>query len=157
MKQKNSVISITLVTLLLASLCAVCASTSVSAASASGNPIAAGTGPSVCLFDRNGINYLCLFVKGCDGALWYNQDNESATNSANWGWSGWTSLGGKLSSSPCAVSRSSGLIDVYVAMNSTVYERSYYIATWHNWLKVGGKVAPGTGPGVSVWPGREDV
>ena len=118
MKQKNSIISITLATLLLVSLCAVCASTSVSA-----NPLAAGASPA--LITPKGSNYMFLFVKGYDGALWYNREDLVHPNLPNWGWSGWTSLGGQLSSSPCAVSRSSGYLDVYVAgTNGALYEKT---------------------------------
>ena len=162
--------SIAVAATVLVSLCVVCVSTNLSAGSDSsrasvqatpdlvGNPIAAGTGPSVCEFESsNGTHYLYLFVKGGDGALWYNRD-DSTPGLPNWGWSGWTSLGGKLSSSPCAVSLEAGYLDVYVAgTTGTVYERSYFSGAWHDWYNVGGRVAPGTGPAASVWPGREDV
>lgn len=142
-------------TLMLVSLCAVCTSTSVSAApdpSPPGKPIAAGTGPSACYL--NGSLTMYVSVKGYDGALWYRVFDFAAM-----GWvGGWTSLGGQLTSSPAAVSPSSGHLDVYVAgTDGAVYERSYSSGAWNAWYKVGGQVAPGTGPGASGWPGREDV
>jgi len=95
-----------------------------------------------------------LFVKGYDGALWYRL---MSLTTMQWT-GGWTSLGGQLSSSPCAVSRSSGYLDVYVrGTDGTVWEKPYYNGAWHAWYKVGGQVAPGTGPGASGWAGREDL
>jgi hypothetical protein len=169
MKQKNRVISIALATVMLFSLCAVCASTSVSAADSGssrasvkaspdlvGAPIPADTGPSS--FITKDERYFYLFVKGYDGALWYNREDLAKQYEANWGWEGWKSLGGQLSSSPCAVSRQDGVINVYVrGTNGAVYARPYSNGAWHAWGFVGGQVAPGTGPGASGWPGREDV
>ena len=71
---------------------------------------------------------------------------------------GWTSLGGQLASSPSAVSRQAGVMDVYIAgTDGAVWCRSYSSGTWSAWYKVGGQVASGTGPAASGWPGREDV
>ena len=161
MKQK--VVSIVVATLVFVSLFAVVSiATSVSSqASPPGQPIAAGTGPALCLYNDNTANYYYyLFAKGYDGALWYRvMLKDAPANAPDWGWlGGWASLGGQLSSSPCAVSRSPGYLDVYVAgTDGAVYDRPYYDGAWHNWLKVGGQVAKGTGPGASAWPSREDV
>ena len=151
MKHKRSVISITIAAFMLVSLCAVCASTSVSA-----NPIPGGTGPSS--VDLKGTYLKYVFVKGYDGALWY-RDKSIAGGGDQWGWlGGWVSLGGQLTSSPAAVSRGSGTIDVYVRWSDgTVWERPYYNGAWHPWVKIGGQVAAGTGPGASGWPGHADV
>jgi hypothetical protein len=166
MKRKRSFITIAMATIVLVSLCAVCTSTSTSAASSSasvkaspnlvGNPIAAGTSPSACM--PKDFHYLYLFVQGYDGALWYNRQDLVTQGLPNWGWSGWTSLGGQLTSSPCAVSRSSGCLDVYVrSTDGAVWERPYYNGAWHGWVNIGGQLAPGTGPGASGWPSREDL
>ncbi len=172
-KHKRSVRGIAMATIVIVSLCAVCVTTSASGAgsgssSASvkaspdlvGNPIPASTGPSECI--PKDYHYMYLFVQGYDGALWYNQENLTGTNLPNWGWSGWASLGkpttGSLTSSPCAISRQTGTIDVYVrGTDGAVWERPYYSGTWHDWYIVGGQVAAGTGPGASGWSGREDV
>jgi len=158
------------VVVVLVSLCAVCASTSVSAAvrggtSASvqatpnlvGAPIAAGTGPAACVLQGTSTTY--VFVKGGDGALWYRIWSTFAQT-----WNGaWTSLGGQLTSSPAAVSPHAGAIDVYVrGADGTVYEKSYDISQSPQWqegyYKVGGQVAPNTGPAVCSYGAvREDV
>jgi hypothetical protein len=57
-----------------------------------------------------------VFVTGTDNRLYW-----SADGSANW-----VSLGGVLTSSPAATSRSSGTIDVFVrGSDSYLYERRY--------------------------------
>jgi hypothetical protein len=166
MKHKLAVVSIAMATLVLVSLCAVSASTSVSAADSGSsrasatafppNLVPAGTGPSTC-FLKGTLNQY-VFVKGYDGALWYRVKS-IAEGLQNWGWAGgWVSLGQQLSSSPCAVSRQAGVIVVYVAAtDGAVYKKPYYNGAWHNWVKIGGQVAPGTGPGASGWPGHEDI
>ncbi len=170
-RSKRSLLGIAMATIVIAALGAVCVSTSASGAVSSnasvkaspnlvGNPIPASTGPSECI--PTDYHYLYLFVQGYDGALWYNQENLTGTNLPNWGWSGWTSLGkpstGNLTSSPCAISRQTGVIDVYVrGTDGAVWERSFSSGTWHGWYEVGGQVAAGTGPGASGWSGREDV
>ena len=120
-------------------------------------PIAAGTGPCIVV---QGENYWYLFVTGYNNALWYNQCNLQDPNLPNWGWGGWVSLGGQLTSSPSAVVLPSGQIDVYVhgtdgAVWSTTTTNNG--ASWSNWYQIGGQVAPGTGPGVSGWSGHEDL
>ena len=148
MKRKNSIISITLATLLLVSLCTVCVSTSLSAAGGTssatvqppaalvGNPIPVGTGPSLIISG----NYMYIFVKGYDGALWYNRNDLVTPNLPNWGWSGWMSLGVQLSSSPCAVSRQAGIIDVYMrGTDGALWYMSYQSGSgWSGWEPLGG-------------------
>ncbi len=150
MKYKSSVISITLAALVLVSLCAVCASTSVS-----GNPIPADTSPSVCMPKNS--HYYYIFVKGYDGALWYNRE-DTTPGLPNWGWAGWTSLSGQLATSPCVVSQSSATLDVFVrGTNGALYTR-HFSGSWGPWTNLGGQIAPGTGPGASSWgSGRLDV
>jgi hypothetical protein len=164
MKHKRSVLSICMASIMLVSLCAVVSTTSVSAAQGSsrasvqatpslvGSPIAAGTGPAVCIL--NGTTDMYVFVKGYDGALWYKIWDTSTSS-----WTGsWVSLGGKLSASPCAVSREAGVISAYVAgTDGAVYQKAYYGGAWHDWYKVGGKVLSGTGPAATGWTDHEDV
>ncbi|MGZ4862225.1 MAG: hypothetical protein ACXV2E_05530 [Halobacteriota archaeon] len=68
-----------------------------------GGQIPAGTGPAACSW---GSGRLDLFVQGTDGALWHK-----AYTGAKW--SGWQSLGGKLTSSPAAASLTSGVFDAF--------------------------------------------
>jgi hypothetical protein len=171
-KRKRSFISIVMATIVLLSLCAVYATTSMGAASSGssrasvqaspdlvGNPIPASTSPSDCI--PKVLPYQFLFVKGYDGALWYNRENYLLSSSANWGWSGWTSLGGQLTSSPCAVWRSPGILDVYVrGTDGALWSRTTANngASWSNWSTIGGQLASGTGAGACSWgAGREDV
>lgn len=129
-----------------------------------GNPIPANTSPSVCI--PKDLPYCYLFVQGYNGALWYNKqaNYNNDTSSNNWGWGGWQSLGaplgGNITSSPCAVSRSPDALDVYVrGADGALWERTTANngASWSNWSSLGGQVAPGTGAGASGWAGREDV
>jgi hypothetical protein len=103
MKRKCTLISVAMTTLVLVSLCTVCASISVSAAVSSsaniqsalvGAPAGVAGAPAVCKPYVNG-GYIALFVRGNDGALWWESWDGT--------WSGWTSLGapaGGLTSDP---------------------------------------------------------
>ncbi len=161
MKRKRNLITIAMATVVLVSLCAVCVSASESAATDSGsgasvkasaglvgNPMPAGTGPAWCTLQGASSQEMWLFAEGHDGALWYGIWQPLST-----GWSQkWISLGGSLTSSPCAVSRSSGVMDVYVrGTDGAVWERSYYGGAWHGWVTIGGALATGTGPAAAVW------
>jgi len=81
-----------------------------------GGQIPAGTSPAACSW---GASREDVFVEGTNGALYQNTWNGS-------GWSGWTNLGGVLTSSPAATSPASGTIDVGVrGTNGALYERIY--------------------------------
>ncbi len=115
-----------------------------------GGQLASGTGPAVCAQNANSLD---LFVQGTDGALWH----KSYTGSS---WSGWQSLGGKLTSSPAATSPTSGVIDVFVrGTDSAIWERTTTNGgtTWSNWASLGGQLASGTGPAASSQGSRLDV
>jgi hypothetical protein len=109
--------------------------------------------PSACAPDANS---LALFVRGTDGALWYN--NWDSTN----GWSPtWTSLGGVLTSDPAATSPASGVIDVFVrGTDGALWQKttSNGGASWSNWISLGGQISAGTEPAACSWgSGRLDV
>ena len=115
-----------------------------------GGQLASGTGPAVCAQNANSLD---LFVQGTDGALWH----KSYTGSS---WSGWQSLGGKLTSSPAATSPTSGVIDVFVrGTDGAIWERTTTNGgtTWSNWASLGGQLASGTGPAASSQGSRLDV
>jgi hypothetical protein len=61
------------------------------------------------------------FVRGSDGALWNNRQIDANNN-----WSGWSSLGGVLSSDPVAVTNADGRIEVFVSGGQDA-------ALWHIW------------------------
>jgi hypothetical protein len=161
MKRRRSFISIAMAAIVLVSLCAVCANTSVSAADSgisranvkaspelAGNSIPASTGPSACI-PKPG-NYFYLFVQGYDGALWYNrQDFGNSSTLPYWGWSGWQSLGGQVTSSPATASQSGGAVAVFVrGTDGAVWSRTTTDdgRSWSSWSSLGGMVPSGTGP-----------
>jgi hypothetical protein len=100
----------------------------------------AGTGPAAYNW---GTTRTGVFVTGTDHALWHMW-NDSA------GQSSWENLGGILTSSPAATSRSSGTIDVFVrGSDGNIWQKSYATSTaggWGAWSTIGGKTASGTGP-----------
>ena len=68
--------------------------------------------------------------------------------------SGWTNLGGYLTSSPAAVSQSTGKITVFVRGSSgSLWSRSTTDggASWSSWSEIGGQLLDGTGPTAYAW------
>jgi len=116
-----------------------------------GGQLASGTGPAADA-DANNIN---IFAQGTDNALWYCHYESGS------GWSGWQSLGGSLTSSPAAVSPTSGVIDVFARGTSGgLYQKTTTNggSSWSAWTSVAGQIASGTGPAVySSGAGRLDV
>jgi len=99
-----------------------------------GGKLASNTGPAACSW---GPGRLDVFVEGSNGALyhrWYNG-----------GWSGWQNLGGVLTSSPGAISKSAGTIDVFVrGGDGALWGRSYASSSangWGAWSELGGQLA----------------
>ena len=108
-----------------------------------GGQLAPGTGPAVASWSAGRLD---VFVQGTDGALWHKWWNGSK-------WSGWESLGGKLTASPAAVTEVgvSNAHNIYVFVRGTdgaVWQKSYN-SGWSSWHSLGGQLAPGTGPAVS--------
>ena len=171
MKHKRSLISVAMVTIMVVSLCAVCASPlTVRAADSSsanvqsalvGAPAGIAGAPAVCKPYVYG-NYIALFVRGNDGALWW-------TNWKGATWSAWESLGGYLTSSPAAAALptldfTGNSIDVFVrGGDGALWQRTYGNNAWSGWKGLGGQLASGTGPAtdagrISVYQiGRLDV
>jgi len=102
-----------------------------------GGKVAPGTGPGACGWSGRED----VFVEGTNGALYQKIWNVSS------GWSGWTSLGGKLTASPAATVVD-GYIEVVVrGTNGAVYWMEGYPSfDQSGWSNFGGQVAPGTGP-----------
>ena len=104
-----------------------------------GGQIAAGTGPAACSW---GAGRLDVFVQGTDGAMWHKSYNGTS-------WSGWESLGGKLTSSPAATSNTTNNIQVFARSTDGAVWQKTYNNGWSSWKSLGGQVAAGTGPAVS--------
>jgi Repeat of unknown function (DUF346) len=107
--------------------------------------IASGSAPAVASW---GASHLDVFVRGADNAIWQATWNGSA-------WSGWTSLGGTITSSPAAVSWGSGRIDLFGIGSGGVVYHKYYSGSWSGWLSEIGApppgIASGSSPAVSSW------
>ena len=157
MKRKCTLISVAMTTLVLVSLCTVCASISVSAAVSSsaniqsalvGAPAGVAGAPAVCKPYVNG-GYIALFVRGNDGALWWESWDGT--------WSGWTSLGapaGGLTSDPAVTTPDYNYMTVSVRGTDGalwVIETSDGGNSWGGWYSWGGQILPGTGPTVCSW------
>ena len=151
---------------MLVSLCAVVSTTSVSAAPNSstnvqtpalvGNPIPAGSGPAVCAQDANSLD---LFVRGADNQLWWRHGAVNGPN-GEMVWQNWVPLGGILTSSPAAISRAAGTLEVFVrGTNGACYSKwtTDYGGTWSGWANLGGVLLAGTGPAASAREGGFDV
>jgi C1A family cysteine protease len=87
-------------------------------------------------------NSLDLFVNGTTGALYHKYWTGTT-------WTASTSLGGNSTADPAATSRAPGYIDVFTrstdgALWSTNTTNNG--TSWSNWYKIGGQLAPGTGP-----------
>jgi hypothetical protein len=74
---------------------------------------------------------LFVFGAGGDGALWYQRYLNSA-------WSGWLSLGGRLSSDLGAVSTSQGLFVFGRGADYAVWYQRLTDSGWSGWLSLGG-------------------
>jgi C1A family cysteine protease len=94
-----------------------------------GGLLASSTGPASCAQDANSLD---IFVHGTDGALWWKHYTSGS------GWGAWQSLGGVLTSSPAAVSRSVGTIDVFVRGSDNKLWERFYDNGWDSWALIGG-------------------
>jgi hypothetical protein len=106
-----------------------------------GGQLAKNTGPSVCSW---GPGRLDVFAEGTNGALYHKWWNGTS-------WSGWQSLGGKLTSAPGATA-TGNQIGVFVAGTSgAIYYKHWNGAAWSGWVNVGGTVLSGTSPAAYNW------
>lgn len=111
-----------------------------------GGGVAYGTSPTAVSWSSGRID---LFVLGTDHQLWHDV----------WAgaWSGWSPLGGYLTSSPAAASWDPGRLDIFAAGPDGAVWHIWYAGGWSGWESLGGTVAPGTGPAAASWgPGRVD-
>jgi hypothetical protein len=81
-----------------------------------------------------------VFARGTDSALW--TQHFDGTN-----WSGWSSLGGIITSAPVAASRAANIKDVFARGNDgALWHRHFNGTTWTNWNSLGGIIT--TAPAV---------
>ena len=104
-----------------------------------GGQLAPGTGPAVASWSAGRLD---VFVQGTDGALWHKWWNGSK-------WSGWESLGGKLTASPAASPPATNQIGVFVrGTDGACGYKDWTGTAWSSWKSLGGQLAPNTGPAV---------
>ncbi len=109
-----------------------------------GGQLAAGTGPAVASWSQGRLD---VFAEGTNGALYHKWWNGSK-------WSGWESLGGKLTASPAATwgvqETPANNIHVFArGTNGSVYQKYWGGSAWSAWKSLGGQLAANTGPAVS--------
>jgi GH43 family beta-xylosidase len=94
------------------------------------SPAIPGGAPAACSY-FNG--YLNLFVRGTNNTLWMKAYTSGV------GWSGWTDLGGSLTSDPAASSWGNGRIDVFAQCStpSGVCQKTDVSGVWSGWTSLG--------------------
>jgi hypothetical protein len=103
-----------------------------------GGQLLAGTGPAAYNWGSTQTGW---FVTGTNHALYYMWKDSAGVH-------GWEYLGGYLTSSPAAASRSSGTIDVFArGTDAALYTKQLSGGVWNkSWTPFGGQVASGTSP-----------
>jgi hypothetical protein len=97
-----------------------------------------------------GAGDMRAFIRGSDGALWTRSWNGTT-------WTGWSSLGGTLTSGPSASARPGGIYDVVVrGTENAYYHRAFTPAGgWTEWAALGGTFS--SAPGVSYRQGTGQI
>jgi hypothetical protein len=97
----------------------------------------------------DGTDGVLIFGRGTDNALWETSVTLTGTSS------GWTSLGGSITSKPGAVLQGSDTsYSVYArGGNGAVWGRAHTSAGWGAWTSVGGNLLTGTGPSAAYLNG----
>jgi hypothetical protein len=92
-----------------------------------------------------------VFGQGTDNQLWYNVLGDYFSQP-------WHPLGGRLTSSPGAVSLGGGAYAVFVrGADGAVWERMYSGTAWSSWRSLGGHVLAGTGPTAAYLTGSHQI
>jgi len=104
-------------------------------------------GPAV-TFEAGSFSLLAVFGRGTDNALWWDHQTAPGT------WSGWQSLGGRLTSKPAAAAdNSSGTLTVAArGVGGEVWQRSLTSSGWGAWTDEQGLLLAGTAPAVAYDP-----
>jgi hypothetical protein len=91
---------------------------------------------------------LAVFGRGTDNALWWT--HQTATGQ----FTGWRSLGGKLTSKPAAATNMTnefGALNVFVrGTDGALWYRVWGATGWKPWTFRGSSLLPGSGPGASA-------
>jgi hypothetical protein len=98
--------------------------------------------------------FLNVVVRGCDDAVYLRTGRDGGA------WSGWTALGGHITSPAAVTSWGSGRLDVVArGGDGQVWQRAMMSpGVWTNWFPLGGQVQPGTTPAItSSGPGNLTV
>jgi hypothetical protein len=110
-------------------------------------PTPLGDGPAVA---SAGPGVEDVFARGGDSALWTRHFNGSV-------WSGWTSVGGVITSGPGAASATATTVDVFArGGNNAMWTNHYDGSVWNGWTSLGGVIASPPAP-VSDAPNTLDV
>lgn len=82
-------------------------------------------------FDQN----LLAFGVGTDSALWFAQLSGFNVDDIGGTWSAWQSLGGVVTSAPCAVRSGESSVDVFASgLHGELLHWEFHDGTWNQWL-----------------------
>ncbi|HXM55753.1 MAG TPA: hypothetical protein VOB72_10220 [Candidatus Dormibacteraeota bacterium] len=91
-----------------------------------------GTNGGASIASWDAASHRDAFVRGFDNALWWNRWNGS-------GWSGWSSLGGRITSDPAAVSWAVNRTDVFaIGGDGAMWHNAWTGSGWSGWSSLGG-------------------
>jgi hypothetical protein len=98
--------------------------------------------PSDAKFNGHDDDRLVMFVRGGDGALWTRRLDHGS-------WTGWSSLGGYITSGASAIALpGGGYVVVARGGDNAVWKRSFDGSTWSPWSSLGGYLT--SGPAVNA-------
>ncbi len=102
------------------------------------------TAPSACSWVSGTTIHTEVFITGTNNRCYVITQTGTFASS----WTGWTNLGGYLTSAPAATALSDGSqIGLFVAgVNSSIYYDLYKSSSWTGWVGVGGQLLAGTSP-----------
>jgi len=96
-----------------------------------------GSGPSADY--QNGTTTINVFVRGGDGALYYETSTDNGVS-----FTGFQGLGGVLIGDPGATSWAAGRVDVFIrGQDNQLWHRYWSAGTWSGWEPLGGILTSG--------------
>jgi hypothetical protein len=97
-------------------------------------PSPLGDGPGAASAGPGAVD---VFARGQDDGLWFRRSQAGA-------WGGWSTLGGRITSSPAAASRGPGLLDVFArGGDGALWTRHFDGSAWGPWRSLGGILSSG--------------